>query len=73
MSQGSSSASAESLYEEAFSIKFDWEKVLPKDVFRFHELIFKETNAPVDLQMGTVLPFVASCLGPNTKGLFFYL
>ena len=30
----------------------------------------KQTNAPVDLQMGTVLPFVASCMGPKTCGHF---
>ena len=44
--------------------------MLPKEVYKYHSLIFKECNAPVDLQMGTILPFVASCLGPNTKGLF---
>ena len=27
-------------------------------------------NQPLDLQMGTILPFVASCLGPGTKVLF---
>ena len=71
MSQTTANITAEKLYEEAFNIAFDWEKILPDKVYRYHDLIFKETNAPVDLQMGTVLPFVASCLGPNTKGLFF--
>ena len=27
----------------------------------------------VDLQMGTVLPFMASCLGPKTKSLFTHV
>ena len=30
----------------------------------------KQTNAPVDLQMGTILPFVASCMGLKTRGHF---
>ena len=70
MLQGSTNVTADKLYEEAFNIKYEWEHMLPKEVFKFHSLIFKECNAPADLQMGTILPFVASCLGPNTKGLF---
>ena len=61
---------AKKLYKEAFN-QFDWEKVLPPAVYKYHELIFKETNAVIDLQMGTVLPFITYCLGPNTKRLFF--
>ena len=70
MSQGNANVTADHLYEEAFNIKYEWEKFLPKEVFRYHDLISKECNAPVDLQMGTILPFVASCVGPNTKGVF---
>ena len=70
MSQVSTNVTADKLYEEAFSIKYAWEHMLPKEVFEYHNLIFRECNAPVDLQMGTILPFVVSCLGPNTKGLF---
>ena len=70
MSQVSSNVTADKLYEETFSIKYAWEHMLPKEVFEYHNLIFRECNVPVDLQMGTILPFVASCLGPNTKGLF---
>ena len=70
MSQGNVNVTAGHLYEEAFNIKYEWEKFLPKEVFKYHDLIAKECNAPVDLQMGTVLPFVASCIGPNTKGIF---
>ena len=71
MLQQLANVTAEKLYEDAFSIQFDWEKVPPPSVYKYHELIFKEINAPVHLQMGTVLPFVASCMGPKTKGLFF--
>ena len=70
MSQGSTNVTADKLYEEAFNIRYEWEHMLPKEVYEYHCLIFKECNAPVDLQMGTILPFVVSCLGPNTKGLF---
>ena len=70
MSQGNVNVTADHLYEEAFNIKYEWEKFLPKEVFKYHNLIAKECNAPVDLQMGTILPFVASCVGPNTKGVF---
>ena len=47
-----------------------WDKILPSDVLEFHTLLSKQTNAPVDLQMGTVLPFIASCMGPKTHGHF---
>ena len=70
MSQDNVNVTANHLYEEAFNIKYEWEKFLPKEVFKYHDLIAKECNAPVDLQMGTILPFVASCVGPNTKGVF---
>ena len=53
-------------------IKFveHWDKILPSDVLEFHTLLSKQTNAPINLQMGTVLPFVASCVGPKTSGHF---
>ena len=70
MSQGNANITADHLYEEAFNIKYEWEKFLPKEVFRYHDLISKECNAAVDLQICTNLPFVASCVGPNTKGVF---
>ena len=70
MSQGNANVTADDLYEEAFNIKYEWEKFLPKEVFKYHDLISKECKVPVDLQMGTILPFVASCVGPNTKGVF---
>ena len=70
MSQLSTSYTAEKLYEEAYNIQYNWDKILPLDVLEFHTLVSKQTNAPVDLQMGTILPFVASCMGPKTRGHF---
>ena len=58
------------VYEQAYSLDFNWQKHLPEEVFKYHELLWKETNAPIDLHMGVVLPFVASCLGPKTRGHF---
>lgn len=58
------------LYEETYKVPFNWEKFLPKSVFNFHSLFFQEFNAPVDLQMATLLPFISSCCGPQTKGWF---
>ena len=58
------------LYEDAFSNNFNWEKWLPKEVFRYHDLIYKEVNAPVSLQMGCLLPFISSLCGPKTRGKF---
>ena len=58
------------IYESAYNIPFNWKNHLPPDVFKYHELIWKETNAPVDLHMGVMLPFVSACLGPHTKGHF---
>ena len=70
MSQVSTSYTAKKLYEEAYNIQYNWDKILPSDVLTFHTLVAKQTNAPVDLEMGTVLPFVASCMGPKTHGHF---
>ena len=61
---------ASMLYETAYNMSFNWDQHLPKEVYDYHSLVWKETNAPVDLHMGVVLPFVASCLGPRMKGLF---
>ena len=58
------------LYESAYNILFNWKSHLPNSVFKYHELIWKETNAPIKLHMGVVLPFVLACLGPCTKGHF---
>ena len=58
------------LYESAYNIPFHWNRHLPNDVYRYHELVWKETNAPVEIHMGVVLPFVSACLGPKTKGHF---
>ena len=46
------------LYEDAFNISYNWKKWLPHDVYRYHELVCKEVNAPVELQMGILLPFI---------------
>ena len=54
MSQTSTLYTAEKLYEEAYNIQYNWDKILPSDVLEFHTLLSKQTNAPVDLQMGTV-------------------
>ena len=70
MSQSTVSYTVEKLYEEAYNIKYNWEKILPDDVLKYHNLVAQQTNAPLDLQMGTILPFVASCMGPKTRGHF---
>ena len=71
MSQANKLLTADKLYEDAYQLHVDWQKVLPPSVYNYHELIFKESNAPIGLQMGNILPFVASCVGPTTHGLFF--
>ena len=58
------------LYKSAYNIPVNWKSHLPNSVFKYHELIWKETNAPIELHMGVVLPFVSACLGPCTKGHF---
>ena len=65
-----STFTASMLYETAYTIPFNWQQHLPADVYNYHSLVWKETNAPVDLHMGVVLPFVSSCLGARTQGLF---
>ena len=56
------------LYEDGYNTELNWEKWLPKEVYKYHRNIFREVNSPVSLQMGVLLPFIASCCGPNTKG-----
>ena len=58
------------LHEEAFNVSFEWDKYLSAKCFQFHDLTCKETNAPISLQMGVMLPFVSACLGPTTRGCF---
>ena len=72
MSQPSTSYTAEKLYEEAYNIQYNWDKILPLDVLEFHTLVSKQTNAPVDLQMGTILPFVARLHGSQNTWSFPY-
>lgn len=62
--------SSTSLYEDAYRNKFNWEKWLPEDVYKYHQLLFKELNSPVELQMGVILPFISSIIGPKTRGLY---
>ena len=58
------------LYEDTYKIKYNWQKWLPKCVYKYHHLFFKELNSPVELQMGVLLPFIASCCGPKTHAKF---
>ena len=44
MSQPSTSYTSEMLYEEAYNIQYNWDKILPLDVLEFHtmhQLIYK--------------------------------
>lgn len=56
------------IYQIAYAMKYDWDHVLPKEIYEYHELLSKEFNAPVSLQMGTLLPFISSLCGPTVKG-----
>ena len=58
------------LYQSAYSIPFNWRNHLTECVYKYHKLVWKETNAPIELHMGVVPPFVSACLGPCTKGHF---
>ena len=66
-----SNYTSRTLYEHAFGMSFQWEKHLDAEVFKFHDLMRRQNNTPVELQMGTVLPFIAACAGPKTRGVFF--
>ena len=60
--------SASKLYEHAFKMMWDWKKLLPSDVYDYHSLVYKEVNAPVELQMGVLLPFISTICGPLVRG-----
>lgn len=59
------------LYESSFAMDFGWEKHLHPTVYKFHDLVRRQLNTPVELQMGTILPFISACCGPRTRSLFF--
>ena len=58
------------LYEDAYKMEFNWEKWLPRKVYEYHDLNYREVNMPVSLQMGVLLPFISLLCGPKTKGHF---
>ena len=58
------------LYESAYNIAFNWKSHLSNSVFKYHELVWKETNAPIELHMGVVLPFCVGMFGSVYKGSF---
>ena len=58
------------LYQDAYNIPYHWERFLPRKMFHFHDLLYKEFNGPVPLQMGILLPFISSLAGPKVKGLW---
>ena len=59
---------SDQIYQNAFSIEYMWNHYLPKFVHNFHDLMYREFNTPVSLQMGMLLPFIASLCGPKTRG-----
>ena len=58
------------LYKDAYKMEFNWEKRLPRKVYEYHDLNYREVNGPVSLEMGVLLPFISSLCGPKTKGHF---
>ena len=40
------------------------------DVYKYHKLFELKYNPSISLQMGVLLLFVSSCLGPQTSGLW---
>lgn len=58
------------LYQETYNIPYNWERYLPSQIYQYHDLLYREFNSPVSLQMGVLLPFVSSLAGPKVKGLW---
>ena len=54
------------LYKDAYKMEFNWEKWLPRKVYEYHDLNYREVNMPVSLQMGVLLPFISLLCGPKT-------
>ena len=64
------SYNATRLYEDTYKMSYNWEKYLPENIYHFHDLLFKQLNAPVSLQMGTLIPFISAIAGPSVQGHF---
>ena len=58
------------LYEDAFNISYKWKEWLPLDVYRYHELICKEVNAPVQLQMTFYCHLYHQFVDPYKRAIF---
>ena len=58
------------LYQDAYNIPYNWDRFLPRNIYQYHNLLYKEFNAPVPLQMGILLPFISSLAGPKVRGLW---
>ena len=58
------------LYKDTYKMEFNLEKWLPRKVYEYHNLNYREVNVPVSLQMGVLLLFIPSLCGPKTKGHF---
>ena len=50
-SQNMNRYTATMVYEEVYSLEFNWQKHLLPEVFEFHNLLWRETNAPIDLHI----------------------
>ena len=59
------------LYEDAFNISYNWKKWLPPDLYRYHELVCKEVNAPVELQNGHFIAFYIISVWTSYERAFF--
>ena len=58
------------LYYDAYSIKYNWSKWLCNEVYKYHEIFELKYNPSITLKMGVLLPFISSCLGTQTVGLW---
>lgn len=58
------------LYQDTYSIPYEWNKFLPPRIYNYHDLLYKEFNGPVSLQMGILLPFISALAGPKVRGLW---
>ena len=58
------------MYYDGYSIKYNWSKWLHSEVYKYHKLFELKYNPSISLQMGVLLPFISSCLGPQILGLW---
>lgn len=55
------------VYRQAYKQTFNWQQILPDDIYTFMDHFDKAKGCPLTLMMGALVPLTASVCGPDTR------